>query len=407
LPARLHGRRAPVDKAPFKERAVAPNTGPMTLRPLPLSPLASGVVAVLAALAVLLPASVARADFITLSPPSPLGTVPHVGPRHVEVVVDQKRSVFAPSSFWNAALPAGVLLDGASNPAVANDLAGQAARVDPYVNTTSWSAELVVVAPDQPLVPVTLTRTGSSALTAVFKTGLPIPPGWRPQGDRDAHAVFYQPDYVGPGGHRGRYYEAWRIAQDATTGQWSADWGGRITSVETSNGYFTDWRYSGYRYSTPGDPDSTYQEKGWGGTATSLPLIGGVISAEDCALGTIEHAVGLAVINPKAGYRWPAQRGDGWSGSTSVIQEGMRLRFPPGYEPPATLHPFARMLSIAVRDYGAVVWDKAGTVSVRAEPPCTSLFDGTTAYDLLNGFEWGKLEVLATGSASNPNPSAG
>jgi hypothetical protein len=362
-------------------------------------------VALLALVAALLAPAGARAGFTSLAPATPYGTAPHVGPRHVEVIVDQKRSVFAPASFWNSPLPDGVLLDAASNPAVGNDLAAQAARVDPYVNTTSWSAELVVVPPDQPLVPVTLTRSGSAALTAVFRTGLPIPPGWSPQGDRDAHAVFYQPDYVGPGGHRGRYYEAWRMAQDPTTGQWSAEWGGRITGVETNPGYFTDWRYSGYKYATPGDPDSTYQEKGWGGTATSLPLIGGEISAEDCALGKIEHAVGLSVINPKAGHRWPAQRGDGWASSTSPIQEGMRLRFPPGYSPPPSLHPFAHMLAIALRDHGAVVWDKAGAVSVRAEPPCASLFGGTPAYNVLNGFEWSKLQVLATGSASNPNPT--
>jgi hypothetical protein len=310
---------------------------------------------------------------------------------------------FPPSSFWNAPLPDDVRIDGATG-AVAGDLAAQAARVAPYVNTTKWSTELRLVPPDQPLVPVTLTRTASPALTAVFKTGLPIPPGWQPQPDRDKHAAFYQPDYVSPCGYRGRYYEAWQLSQDATTGRWSASWGGRITGVETNPGYFTDWRDSGCLFSTPGDPDSTYQERYWGATATSLPLIGGVVSAQDCARGAIDHAVGLSVIGPAAGYRWPAQRGDGSGSSTSPVQEGMRLRFPPGYQPPASLHPLARMLALAIRDHGAVVWDQAGALSFRAEPTCASLFNGTPGYAILKGFEWSKLQLIVTGSATNPNP---
>jgi hypothetical protein len=310
---------------------------------------------------------------------------------------------FAPTSFWSAPLPDDVRIDGWTS-TVAADLQAQADRINPYVNTTSWSAVVNVVPPDQPLVPVTLTRSGSSALTAVFKTGLPIPPGWRPQGDRDAHGVFYQPGYVGPAGHRGRYWEAWRIKRDEATGAWSAEWGGKMIGTETSEGYFTDWRYSGYRFNTPGDPDSTYRERGWGATATSLPLLGGIVRAQECSSGRIDHAVGLSVITPRAGYRWPAQRGDGSATSASPVQEGMRLRFPPGYQPPATLHPFARMLAIALRDHGAVVWDKAGALSVRAEPACASQFGTTPGYDVLRGFEWRKLKLLVTGSASNPNP---
>jgi hypothetical protein len=311
------------------------------------------------------------------------------------------QDVFSAASFWNTPLPPTTRIDGWTS-TVANDLHGQAGRIAPYVNTKSWSAQVTVVPPGQPLVPVRLLRSGSWALTAALQTGLPIPPGWEPQSDRDRHGVFYQPDYVGPTGLRGRYYEVWRLQRDAS-GAWTAEWGGRMISTATSLGYFDDW-LTGYGSATPGDPDSTYRQRSWGATATSLPLIGGIIRKDDCERGRINHALGLSVIAPRAGYRWPAQRGDGSSTSTSAVQEGMRLRFPPSYQPPATLHPFARMIAIALRDHGAVVWDQAGSLSFRAEPSCSTLIGPTPGYAVLRGFEWSKLKLLVTGSAANPNP---
>jgi hypothetical protein len=344
--------------------------------------------------------------------PTPFGTIPHVGIRHVETITDTPRTFGAASNFWNTRLPDNVLLDTASNPAVANELVREVGIAAPVVNTYQFTNEVVIVPADQPLVPVLLrgTRTDTPfvKLKQIMASGFPIPAGWQPQGDSDAEGAFYQPDRVSPyDGAKGYYFEGWQMQPEdpALTGgfSWSAAWGGRKVRTEKWTGHWTDWKTSGYRYSTPGDPDSTYEDKLYGTTATSLPLAAGQVTVEDVQASRIEHALGLSVITPKTGFRWPAQRGDGTS-STNPIVEGMRMRFPVGSVAPATLHPVAKLVFDAVRDYGLVVWDKAGAVSFRGEPGVSQFFNGTPGYDILDGFPWADLLVLATGSDTTPNP---
>jgi hypothetical protein len=337
-------------------------------------------------------------------------TQPYRGVRHRErlvertlvEIVDDGPSVFAPSCFWNVPLP-NVAIDPATA-AVSADLVRQASVAAPYVNTWQYTAEMVVVPADQPLVPVALlgdrTDTPFVKLKAMMATGLPIPADWQPQADSDAEGCFYQPDYVSPYlGQRGRLYEGWKLAKGPDG--WTAQWGGRMTNCEANPGHFVSWEYSGYQYTNPGHPDSTYQNRLWGTTATSLPLLGGTITVEDLRQGRIEHAVGLSVIVPRQGARWPAQRNDGTS-STNPVIEGRRMRFPAAAVAPAGLHPVAALIFDAVRDFGLVVWDKAGALTFRAEPAVD--FGGVAGYDVLDGFPWGDLQVFAIGSDANPNP---
>lgn len=318
----------------------------------------------------------------------------------------------APTNFWNTPLPLSVLIDAIATPAVAAELAREATVAAPYVNTWQYTAKIVRVPPNQPLVPVLLrgarTDTTFLKLKQALASGMPIPAGWQPTADTDAEGAFYQPDRSSPyDGRAGYYFEGWKFhAEDpATNGgyPWSVAWGGRMVRSDVSVGHYTNWQYSGYHYSTPGDPDSTYQEKGWGTTATSLPLIGGTITEEECHLGDIEHELGLAVIVPHTGTVWPAQRNDGTS-STNPIYEGMRFRLDPTYDP-SPLHPFAQIIARAAQKYGIVVWDKAGTLSFRADPACAAYFNGTPGYRVLDGFPWNRLQVIQPGSDATPNPA--
>ena len=84
----------------------------------------------------------------------------------------------------------------------------------------------------------------------------------------------------------------------------------------------------------------------------------------------------------------------------------MRLRLPPDYVVPASLSPVGRMIAQAARDYGLVIWDRAGALSLRAEPGVKPYFAGKLPSSVLDGFPWGRLEVLTTGSDSKPNPTA-
>lgn len=342
---------------------------------------------------------------------SPFGTQPHVGPRHVETIVDTPRTVFNASNFWNVKLKDAAALDTTHQAAAVAEVVRQSKLNAVSVNTDKFTAKVVITPPDQPLVPVRLSdpsrAANSPALGKVFATGLPIPPDFKTTPDGDQHGVFWQPDYVSPQGRKGRYWEAWGLKQDAD-GSWSALWGGRINGTATSAGHFAWWTYDGYRASTPGDPDSTYVEGTWGATATSLPLAPSIITVEDLMWGKIEHAIGLIVYDAKAGsWVWPAQRSDGGasSGPAAAIQEGMRFRFPPGYVAPAGLHPVAQKIVDAVRDYGFVVNDRTlWCLAVRAEPDCEPFYNGTPYWALMDGFPWADLQLLAVGSDAAPNP---
>lgn len=340
---------------------------------------------------------------------SPFGTVPHVGPRHVETIADTARTVFNPACVWNVPLPANAKLAVPAGEVV--ELARQSGINAASVNTTTFTAKVIVTPPDQPLVPVTLRdpvrAANSPALVQVFATGLPIPADFDTTPDGDMHGVFWQPDYVHPTlGRQGRYWEAWGLKREAD-GSWSALWGGRVNGTRENKGHFSWWTYDGYKASTPGHPDSTYVEGTWGATATSLPLAPSIITEEDLTVGRIDHALGLIVYDARASsFVWPAQRTDGGSG-TIPVKEGMRFRFAPGAVAPAGLHPVARLIFDAARDYGLIVNDRTlHCLAVRAEPACQRFY-GTSAYwQVLNGFPWGDLQLLAAGSDTTPTPLA-
>ena len=83
----------------------------------------------------------------------------------------------------------------------------------------------------------------------------------------------------------------------------------------------------------------------------------------------------------------------------------MTCRLPADYVIPASLSPVARMIAQAARDYGLVLWDRSGALSFRAEPGVRPYFGAKAPSSVLDGFPWGRLEVMATGSDLQPNPT--
>lgn len=242
---------------------------------------------------------------------------------------------------------------------------------------------------------------------------VPLPDNFVAASGTDQEAVVYQPS-------TGKMWEFWlmqktgaKVVNSAgqTVDEWGARWGGRMDNVSTNPGYFL---------TEGGDWNTTTGIK-YGTTATSLSFLGGIITIEEQQKGVIEHVVGVALPEILAYPRWsyPANRSDGQISAANAIPEGTTFRFPADLNLDAiAMDPYARMIAKAVQKHGMVVWDRAGTVSFRAENPANKYSDGnpyTKAGGILNcpggvsqqacwadsngrlkGFPWDKLVVVKT-----------
>ena len=100
-------------------------------------------------------------------------------------------------------------------------------------------------------------------------------------------------------------WDLWHMHKLAD-GSWGADWGGHMTQVSQNPGHF---------------------DARWGVTATSLPLMGGLIRLSDLQQGHIDHALAFAIPYAKQSiFSWPAQRTDGRGTDQWALPEGARMR---------------------------------------------------------------------------------
>lgn len=258
------------------------------------------------------------------------------------------------------------------------DLQRQLRQWDPYINTTRYSTPVYTVGADQPTVRVTLDNVQADLQEAFAR--VPLPAVARPADGTDGHLVVWQPA-------TDTMWELWR-ARRAADG-WRAVYGGRMTGVSTNPGYFTE-------------------PSVWGATATSLPLLGGLMRIDELRAGRIDHA--LAVALPRVRARvlsWPAQRTDGNIDDPAAIPAGARLRLDPTLDlSRLPMAPIVRAMATAVQRYGMVVRDRAGAVAFFAEDPTPTganpflgpdgLFGGRSSTELLRQFPWESLQVLRT-----------
>src|SRR5918912_1003676 len=271
--------------------------------------------------------------------------------------------LFAPDSFWNQPLAATAPVDPASPSLVAElrRLVAQdvALKRGPWINASSYSTPIYRVPAGQPTARVKLDQF-NPALQAAFDA-VPIPPGARAAAGSDANMVVWQPS-------TDTMWEFWLMANRSDG--WHARWGGRVTSVSTNPG-----RYDG----------------NWGAPATSLPMIGGTITIDELRAGHIDHALAMAIPEPRRGvFVWPARRTDGTSDRPAAIPEGTRFRIDPALDLDRLPLPRpTRILAKAAQRYGMVVRDKSANVSLFAEDPTPT---GTNPYPaLLDGLPPNKV----------------
>ncbi len=281
---------------------------------------------------------------------------------------------FAPSSVWNTPLAADAPLDAQSSGYVAQ-LRSQLATTVPWINTTSYSAPVYTLPADQPTVHVKL-DVNVPALQAVYNQ-VPIPDGAKPAAGGDHHLVAWQPA-------TDKMWEFWLAAKKDDG--WHARWGGEMDGTSLNPGYFLA-------------PNSS-----WGATATSLPLMAGLIRIGELQQGHIDHALAFALPHARKGvWSWPAQRTDGDVDSPTAIPEGAHFRLDPALDIDALKLPqITAMIAKAVQRYGMILRDKSGSLSFYAEDPAQY---GTNPYPALFGgyvdkllakFPWDRLQVLAT-----------
>lgn len=303
------------------------------------------------------------------SPPHPAG-----GPRF-----------FATSSFWNTPLATNTPLDP-SSPLLVSELRAMVnkeitGKWGPYISTTGYSTPIYTVGEHQPGVYVKEENPNPSPTLQSALSNVPIPPGARPAAGSDAQLSIWQPSMD-------RLWELWgaSLASDG----WHAKWGGAIEHVSKSPGYFTPSSWTGAQYN-------------WGAAATSLPLVGGLITLEDLQRGRIDHAVAISLPSTRAGvWSWPAQRSDGNAPSLTAVPEGARFRLDPTLNLAAlSMAPLARMIALAAQRYGIVVRDTSGVVDFYGEDPTPTATDpwkaafaGQPVWQILSQIPWSYLQAL-------------
>lgn len=298
-----------------------------------------------------------------------------------------KTIIFAPSSFWYQPIPANAPLHPNSANFTQEFLRQKAAYYGTVnINTTSYASPIYFATSSTPKVTVAewdCQHKGfkDKGLAEQFSQ-VPIPANATPASGSDAEMSVYDPATQ-------TLWEFWRMQK--VNGNWQACWGGRIQNASINEGAF-----AGY----------------YGTTATSLPFIGGQITAEELQSGVINHVMGISLVEIEKNtiFSWPAHRSDGQN-PTNVpnrIPEGLRFRLDPTVNVDAlNMHPMGKVIAKAAQKYGFVVWDRAGAISLRAQNPYAymyaepsisnpypSLFGSTQAYAILNGFPWNKLQFL-------------
>jgi hypothetical protein len=294
-------------------------------------------------------------------------------------------TIFAPNSFWYVPIPADAPLHPNSAGFNADFLRQKSAYYGTVnINTKDYASPVFTVGSDVPKIKVTqwdCQKKGySDPALAEQWSSVPIPDYAIQSGGTDGEMTIYQPS-------TDTVWEFWQAKKK--NGRWQACWGGRLDGASKGPGVF-----AGH----------------YGTTATSLPFLGGQITAEELARGEIRHAIGIALVETEASniFSWPAQRSDGFNPqkARNRIPEGIRFRLDPAVDIESlNMSRAGKIIAKAAQKYGFVVWDKGGAIAIRAQnsvsytvhggpDPYPSLFDGKPAYTVLNGFPWDRLQFL-------------
>jgi hypothetical protein len=294
------------------------------------------------------------------------------------------RNIFSDNSFWYKEIPTDVTLHENSAGFV-TDFLRQKTKYYGNVNINMTSYASPVYYTDNQKTTTVIEwncqhKSSTDKSLAEQWANVPIPPYAIPADGTDAEMSIYDLS-------TDTLWDFWKVRN--LQGQWQACWGGRILNASQSDGVFNKY---------------------YGATATSLPFIGGQITAEELSAGEIKHVIGISMVDlaDRRIFSWPAHRSDGYNplNAPNRIPEGLRFRLDPRVDvDQLPMHPIGKIIAKAAQKYGFVVWDHAGALSLRAQNPYSytakglpnpylELFAGTKGYAILNGFPWERLQFL-------------
>jgi hypothetical protein len=206
---------------------------------------------------------------------------------------------------------------------------------------------------------------------------IPMPSGANGNGDSDSSALFYdQSTNTG--------WELWEFTPPHEN---NTDSG--VNNTANSN-YIA---CAGSQFNT-----ATTNGVTGGMAASSLSYLGTVISENDIADGTINHALAIYVKSCNGDVA-PAVTSYGCNNSGSPIPFGQYFRFPTTVAIPSALSPIGQLVFHAVQNYGIVVTDLGSDVAIPAEEP--------TGYDLTTGTASGQDPLSKIVSESGNSPLSG
>ena len=305
-------------------------------------------------------------------------------------------NVFSPDSFWYKPVPKNVELnpDNANlvlelNRQLKHEWKGRYYNNPASLNYNAFTSPIYIVSKNVPNVKVTqwLCQKWQKHPDAILSkewAEVPIPQYAKPSSGigtlSDNEMSVYQPE-------TDTLWEFWQARK--VNGEWQACSGGRMQNVHKNEGIW---------------------QKYYGVSAAGLPFIAGQVTPEELKFGKINHVIGLSIVDADAYYKysWPANRSDGYNPAKLPhrIPEGARLILDPKLDVDSLqISPIAKTIAKAAQKYGFVVWDKSGSLGIRATnsltytlqgrvDPYIQLLNGKRGYQVLDGFPWDKVQFL-------------
>lgn len=184
------------------------------------------------------------------------------------------------------------------------------------------------------------------------------------------------------------------------------------TWKQDANGHYLCQNVGRYDGILDGSAVPATTPKLWTLRGAGVPYMTGLVRKWEVAQGHIDHPIALAFDWPSGEFVAPASKSDGLgktkamaaSGADWAPPEGARLRLKDSIDINAYSDPYARMLAVALREYGAIIIDNAGRPKFYGEYEGTASWGGINLDTAAAAIHIDHLEVINWNSGAKPWP---